>query len=285
VFHRACIEGWARECAERPHNVATRRGVRVSCPNCKKGKRVVASTMSDEDDGSDASDGDGGEGETTEPRGATIAEMPAPPAVVACQPRSGQFPIGTPVRDADDATVRGVVTGYCSSYKELTTTTGAVMLKYGSKLRPASLTDEEVARCARPTSMKDYLQARIDGAIRVSLEGREFENRFTCVDGTEQRQFKVSDTHVRCTLCPGKTWPAGPPCASLLDDLRRHSGHFYPASPLDKGAQAHLERLSAAVAPRTVLGVSHAQARRLAEAAAARRLIPVRAESSSAPNL
>ena len=208
--------------------------------------------------------------------------MPAPPAVVACQPRSGQFPIGTPVRDADDATVRGVVTGYCSSYKELTTTTGAVMLKYGSKLRPASLTDEEVARCARPTSMKDYLQARIDGAIRVSLEGREFENRFTYVDGTEQRQFKVSDTHVRCTLCTGKTWPAGTNCASLVEDLRRHSGHFAPDY---NGTQAHLERLSAAAAPRTVFGISLAQARRLAEAAAAGRLVPVRAESSSAPNL
>ena len=35
----------------------------------------------------------------------------------------------------------------------------------------------------------------------------------------------------------------------------------------------------------TVLGVSHAQARMLAEAAAAGRLIPVREESSSAPDL
>ena len=281
VFHRECIEGWARECAERPHNVATRRGVRVSCPNCKRGKRIVAGTMSD-DDSSDASDGDGGEGETTEPRGATIAEMPAPPAVVACQPRSGQFPIGTHVRDADDATVRGVVTGYVSSYKEIATTTKSIILKRGTELRPASLTDEEVARCVRPTSMKDYLQARIDGGIRISLEGREYENRFACVDGTEQRQFEVSGTHVRCTLCPGKTWPAGTNCASLVDDLRRHSGHF---SPVYNGAQAHLERLSAAASPRTVFGVSLAQARALAEAAAAGRLVPVREEPSSAPDL
>ena len=49
VFHRECIEGWARECAERPHNVATRRGVRVPCPNCKKGTRVVAGTSRSDD--------------------------------------------------------------------------------------------------------------------------------------------------------------------------------------------------------------------------------------------
>ena len=275
VFHRGCIEGWARECAERPHNVATRRGVRVPCPNCKKGKRVVAGTMSD-DDSSDASDD-----ETTEPRGATIAEMSAPPAVVGGA-RRGQFSIGTHVRDADDATVRGVVTGHVSSYKEVTTTTKSIILKRGTELRPASLTDEEVARCVRPTSMKDYLQARIDGGIRISLEGREYENRFACVGGTEQRQFEVSGTHVRCTLCPGKTWPAGTNCASLVDDLRRHSGHF---SPDYNGAQAHLERLSAAASPRTVFGVSLAQARVLAEAASAGRLIPVRERSSSAPDL
>ena len=61
VFHRECIEGWARECAERPHNVATRRGVRVSCPNCKKGTRVVADSVESDDDG--ASDGGGGDGD------------------------------------------------------------------------------------------------------------------------------------------------------------------------------------------------------------------------------
>ena len=210
-----------------------------------------------------------------------MAQMSAPPGVVGGA-RRGQFSIGTHVRDADDATVRGVVTGYVSSYKEVATTTKSIILKRGTELRPASLTDEEVARCIRPTSMKDYLQARIDGGIRISLEGREYENRFACVGGTEQRQFEVSGTHVRCTLCPGKTWPAGTNCASLVDDLRRHSGHF---SPDYNGAQAHLERLSAAASPRTVFGVSLAQAARLAEAASAGRLVPVREESSSAPNL
>ncbi len=277
VFHRACIEGWARECASRPHNVATRRGVRVSCPNCKKGTRVVAGPVDDDD--ADASDG-----ESTEPRLATMAEMSAPPGVVGSA-HGGQFPIGTHVRDADDATVRGVVTGYVSSYKEVTTPTLSVLLRHGSKLRPATLTDEEAALCVRPTSMEDYLQARIDGGIRVSLDGREYENRFTCADGTERRQFKVSDAHVRCTLCPGKTWPAGTNYASLLDDLRRHSGHFGDFGHT-KSKEAHLERLLAAASPRTVLGVSLAQARVLAEAAAAGRLVPVREEpSSAAPNL
>ena len=147
------------------------------------------------------------------------------------------------------------------------------------------MTDEEAARCVRPTSMEDYLQARIDGGIRISLEGREFENRFMCADGTEQRQFEVSGTHIRCTLCPGgNMWPVGTRCASLLDDLRRHSGHFGDFGHT-KSKEAHLERLSAAASPRTVLGVSLAQARVLAEAAAAGRLVPVREESSSAPDL
>ena len=296
VFHRHCIEGWARECAERPHNVATRRGVRVLCPNCKKGRRVVTDPVEGDDGG--ASDG-GGDGETLEPwrsssmpGGALMAETLAPPAGAS---RADQFAIGMHVQDADDAKVRGVVTGYCSSYKEVTTTVGSVLLTRGRSLRPASLTDEEAARCVRPTSMRDYLQARIDSGISIRRCGREFHDRYTIADGTERRQFEVSETHVRCTLCPDLTWSPRSTCASLLDELRRHCGHFY-----ESRSKVHLERLvasaSAAVPPpaasidqaaddaKTVLGISLAQARQLLEAAATGRLaVPVREESSS-PN-
>ena len=79
-------------------------------------------------------------------------------------------------------------------------------------------------------------------------------------------------------------WPVGTRCASLLDDLRRHCGHFGDFGNT-KSKEAHLERLSAATARGTVFGVSLAQASVLAEAATAGRLIPVREESSSAPDL
>ena len=191
------------------------------------------------------------------------SEMPAPPAVVAGQTRSAGFLSERLLEDADDATVRGVVTGYCSSWKEVTTTTGAmVMLKYGSKLRPR-IVDGRGSRTLRLAQfrMKDYVQARIDGAIRVSLEGREFGNRFTCVDGTEQRQFKVSGTHVRCTLCPDAKVVFGTNRIALLDDSEtplwpivrlasREGRTIAPRAPL----------VLAAAPPRTVLvGISEAK--------------------------
>mmetsp|Transcript_13418 Transcript_13418/g.41298 ORF Transcript_13418/g.41298 Transcript_13418/m.41298 type:complete len:972 (+) Transcript_13418:276-3191(+) len=290
VFHRECIEGWARECAERPHNVATRRGVRVPCPNCKKGQRVVASTMSDEDGGSDsdASDGDGCEGETTE----LMAEAPA---LVGGATRSGQFGVGAQVEVVDDATVRGVIVDCRQSWKEVATTSGSIVLIRSPQLARATLTDEEAARCTRPISRKDYVQARIDGVIRFSHGGNDFRNCYTCADGTERRQFEVSGNHVRCALCPEARWPLGIDCSELMRNFKRHCGQLSdgerrPAAPL------HLERLvSAAAAPGTppvasadeakmVLGISLAQAVRLAEAAAAGRLIPIRGESSSAPD-
>jgi len=239
VFHRHCIEGWARECAERPHNVATRRGVRVVCPNCKKGRRVVTGPVEGDDDGG-ASDG-GGDGnelnDESEPRprrpssmpgGALMADTIAPPAVVGGASGGGQFAIGMHVRDAEDAKLRGVVTSHCSSYNEVTTTVGSVLLTRGRNLRPASLTDEVSARCVRPISRLDYLQARIDGGLSIRRHrGREFHNRYASADGTKRRQFEVSETNVRCTLCPDVTWSPRSTCASLLDELRRHCGHFY----------------------------------------------------------
>ena len=85
--------------------------------------------------------------------------------------------------------------------------------------------------------------------------------------------------------------------ANLLE-MKRHCGQLSDGHR--RAARMHLGRLvSAAAAPRppvpppaasadeagTVLGVSHAQARVLVEAAVAGRLIPVREESSSAPDL
>ena len=143
-----------------------------------------------------------------------------------------------------------------------------------------TLTDEE-ARCASARSQKDYVQARIDGAIRFSFDGREFKNRYTCADGTECRQFEVTATGARCALCPDvRSWSLETDFLGLLGNLKNHCGQGR-GNQRQKG-QLHRERLaSAAAAPPVatadeagiVLGVSRAQARRLATAAAAGCLI------------
>ena len=279
VFHRECLEGWARECAERPHNVATRRGVRVPCPNCKKGQRVVTDSVESDDDS--APDG-GGDDEDESEASELMAEAPA----LGGATRSSRFGVGAHVESTDDASDRGVLTSVpVGSMREVTTTTGAVVFLSASKLKATSLTDEEAARCVRPASQKDYVQARIDGAIRLSHGGREFKNRFTASDGTERRQFEVSGTRVRCALCPdSQTCSSEIDIPKLLVKLKSHCGEYSGRSQRPS-ALLHHERLLAAASPRTVLGVSPAQARVLAEAAAAGRLVPVREESSSAPNL
>ena len=168
-----------------------------------------------------------------------------------------------------------------SSMREGTTTTGTVLIIYASRLKPTSLTDEETALAVRPASLKDYVQARIDGAICVSYNGQDFENRYWTADGTARRQFEVSGTRVRCTLCPDwRTWSSEMNIADLLARLKNHTGEYSDRNQRPS-ALLHLERLS----PRTVFGVSLAQARVLAEAAVAGRLIPVREESSSASDL
>jgi len=179
--------------------------------------------------------------------------------------------------------------------REVTTTTGTVVFVNASKLKATSLTDEEAARCIRPTSLKDYVQARIDGAIRLSHGSREFKNRFTASDRTKRRQFEVSGNHVTCTLCPDShTWSSEINIPKLLNSLKGHCGEYSKSENQRPSALLHRERLLAAASPRTVLaaasprtvlGVSLAQAVRLAEAAAAGRLVPVREEPSSAPDL
>ena len=189
-----------------------------------------------------------------------------------------------------------------SSMREVTTTTGTVLIIYASRLKPTSLTDEETARAVRPASLKDYVQARIDGAICVSYNGLDFENRYWTADGTARRQFEVSGNRVRCTLCPDvPTWSSGIKLCALVNKLKSHCGEtlMLPAGGA-RTVQAHVERLVVLAVPRapgpppvvaapvkagTVLGISLAQARVLAEAATAGRLIPVREESSSAPDL
>jgi hypothetical protein len=293
VFHRECIEGWARECAERPHNVATRRGVRVSCPNCKKGTRVRAGPVeSDDDSAPDGGGGDGDESEASE----LMAEAPAPT-------RGGhKCDVGAQVESVDDATVRGIITDSPGpSHKEVTTTTGEVVMFRSNQLAQATLTAEEAARCIRPATKKDYVQARIDGVIRFSHDGTQFKNLFMCADGTERRQFEVSGNHVRCTLCPdARTWSLGTGIGARIPNIwgfRRHCGQTSDGHR--RAAELHRERLLVLAVPRapgplpvasadeagTVLGISLAQARVLAEAATAGRLIPVREESSSAPDL
>jgi len=262
--------------------------VRVLCPNCKKGQRVVAGPVEE-----------GDESDAPEPDDALVAEPPAPPALVDGATRSGRFGVGAQVEVVDDATERGVIVDCRTSWKEVATTSGSIVLIRSAQLARATLTDEEAARCTRPISRKDYVQARIDGVIRFSHGGNDFRNCYTCADGTERRQFEVSETHVRCALCPEARWSLGTDCSELMKNFKRHCGQLSDGERR-RAAPLHLERLvSAAAAPGTpvsppaasadaagtVLGISLAQAHQLVEAAAAGRLVPVREESSSAPAL
>ena len=145
--------------------------------------------------------------------------------------------------------MRGVVTNINRvGHREVTTTTGAVVMLRPGQLTEATLTDEEVALCVRPTSQKDYVQARIDGAIRFSFDGREFKNRYTCADGTECRQFEVTATGARCALCPDvRSWSLETDFLGLLGNLKCCGQGR--GNQRQKG-QLHRERLaSAAAAP------------------------------------
>ena len=135
-------------------------------------------------------------------RQACECQRPPPSRTPVITPqRPSDWLVGAHVRDADDSTVRGIVTDIPNmKFREVATTTGPmVMLRFG-QLRRTTLTDEEAARCIRPASKKDYIQARIDSAIRFSYDGRGFVNRYMCADGTERREFEVTATHVRCAL-------------------------------------------------------------------------------------
>ena len=207
-----------------------------------------------------------------------------PPVVTAFRPTARPPPprgaddwciVGAHVQDFDDSTVRGIIT-HCPgrAFREVTTTTGTVVMRRAAQLTRSTLTAEEAALCVRPVAMKDYMQARIDGAVRFSFDGREFKNHYTCADGTPCRQFEVTATHARCALCgDAHTWPLKTG-RRLLDRIKMHCGQM--KSQLGC-VQQHLDRLVQSVATAdeagTVLGVSRAQARRLATAAAAGCLI------------
>ena len=173
----------------------------------------------------------------------------APPPLRAAAVTGDWCAVGKHVEDANDATVRGVITNINRSHREVTTTTSAVVMLRPGQLTEATLTDEEVALCVRPTSQKDYVQARIDGAIRFSFDGREFKNRYTCADGTECRQFEVTATGARCALCPDvRSWSLETDFLGLLGNLKNHCGQGI--GDQRPSVQLHRERLaSAAAAP------------------------------------
>ena len=113
-----------------------------------------------------------------------------------------------------------------------------------SQLTQTTLTDEEAASCSRTLSSTELLQARVDGAICTSYDGREFKNRYTCADGTERRQFEVTATHVQCALCRGDapfTLSSQTPWKTLLHELKTHAGHF--STQNCPRTQTHLKRL------------------------------------------
>ena len=177
--------------------------------------------------------------------------------------------VGAHVEDVNDATVRGIVTdirrrGGNGGNREVTTTTGSVVTFKTCQLTQTALTDAEAARCVRPSSTKDYVQARIDGAIRFSHDGRDFKNRYTCADGTERRQFEVSDDRVRCALCPDArmTWSVETDIASLVASLKQHCGQTGNVRGDILGVARHLDRLalSAAAPPITEASTTPAPA-------------------------
>ena len=135
------------------------------------------------------------------------------------------------------------------SAEELASYTGSVAS--ADQDGDGTLTEEEAARCTRPISRKDYVQARIDGVIRFSHGGNDFRNCYTCADGTERRQFEVSETHVRCALCPEARWSLGTDCSELMKNFKRHCGQLSDGERR-RAAPLHLERLvSAAGSPGT----------------------------------
>ena len=85
------------------------------------------------------------------------------------------------------------------------------------------------------------MQARIDGSVRFSHGGSEFQNCYTCADGTERRQFKVTATHVRCVVCgDAKTWSLAADCRDIVREVKQHCGQAGNSPAI---ARQHLERL------------------------------------------
>ena len=126
--------------------------MRVPCPNCKKGQRVVTDSVeSDDDSAPDGGGGDGDESDASE----LMAEAPA--LVAGGATRSGRFGVGAQVEVVDDPTVRGVIVDCRQSWKEVATTTSSIVLIRATQLARATLTDEEAALCTRPISRKDYV--------------------------------------------------------------------------------------------------------------------------------
>jgi len=141
------------------------------------------------------------------------------------------FAKDTQVEDVNDATVRGVVLSEISfSVREVATTERTVVMRYTNQLKIVTLSGDEAARCIRPATPKDYVQARIDGLIRFSYDGHVYRNRFTANDDSmELRQFTVSDTHVQCAYCDEantrapKTWALSSDISKIVREVSSHS--------------------------------------------------------------
>ena len=182
------------------------------------------------------------------------APAPAPLPPWASGGRYGAPPpaVGTPVRAKDDAAVRGVVSLHGRKRPlDVRTTNGTIIAFRKAQLLPTSLTDEEAALCSRPLTPVEYLQAQIDGAVRVEYVGRSFGNRFQATDGAPLLQLvALADGGVRCALCDWRWETSGAieTCAdrqALFKILRRHSGTV--SDDLNSPATcAHLARLLAA---------------------------------------
>ena len=171
-------------------------------------------------------------------------------AVVRPATSTARFQVGEQVESTVKtlwAKDRGVVvTVINGGRREVVTTTGSVVVLRSSELEQTTLTDEDARLCAATlerlrSSTKDYVQARIDGAIIVrDNDGRQIRNSFESVeDGEALLQFEATETHVRCTLCPGHTWPLETDMSRIVSNIRHHLDLKYRAGPV------HRERLVA----------------------------------------
>ena len=99
----------------------------------------------------------------------------------------------------------------------MTTTTGAVVIRKTTEIIQTTLTDAEVARAVRPASMKDYVQARIDGAIETRCGGRR-RTRIATRPPTARRGANSRRPRLTSSVLSVRTRRRGPwipTCASL----------------------------------------------------------------------
>lgn len=137
--------------------------------------------------------------------------------------------IGTHVKSKLDPTIRGIIVNInIAGWREVATTNNTLMMIRPVSLIKTILTFEEVSKCIRPDSQKDYIQARIDGTINFICNGKKFNNRYISANGTELKQFVTTSKNrsyaIKCTLCNDIF--VDPDLTTMLSDIKIHCGQY-----------------------------------------------------------